>query len=519
MIRLRHIILASLLLNLILRLPTLWIHILDIDEAIWAICGRMLLEGYIPYIDFVDNKPIGIMAYMAAIFKVFGSYNLLYVHLVTIIVTTATAVIIFLTARQISNSKASAFACLLYSLFMTAYIPKVISTNIETLMNLPLSLAVFFLILSYRKHTSKLMFFSGFSLAVACLFKYQSGVVGILITTAILFKPPHRRTNENFLLSIIKSFTYFSIGIFIPVLVNVLYLYSCKSLNEFLLWTITDSMTYIKAGSSTLHLGKKVAIRFGTFLFAALPLWTLAIKQIAARIQKGSERETLWYEWIIIFWFLISTLAVFTGWRLYGHYFLLWLPALSILAGKKLDALWNKWSVKNYGRSMKIFTISGIAILIVGSLLPRYFLNTVNRMVGEDNPFDYIPIAKAVTEGSSPDDKIFVWGHAPAVYYFSKRNPASRFPASNWLTGRCALPGNPEGIDLGKFLVPGVWKLWLEDMEKNKPAYIIDTAPAALHDSQFYPIENYKTLSDYIKKYYVFEKEVNKNIFYRRKEK
>ena len=48
--------LGVLLLTVLLRLPTLWVEVLDTDEAGHAVHSQVLLDGGTPYVDFIDNK-------------------------------------------------------------------------------------------------------------------------------------------------------------------------------------------------------------------------------------------------------------------------------------------------------------------------------------------------------------------------------------------------------------------------------------------------------------------------------
>lgn len=498
----------ALFISIVLRLPSLWVHVIDVDEAIWAVCSKMWLQGYIPYIDFLDNKPLGIMAFMALIFKIFGSTNLLFVHAVTIIIVAVTACILFLITKEMSNERAGFFASFLYVVFMTNYIPKVISTNIETLINLPLSISILTLIISYRKNASRNLFFSGLCLAIACCFKYQGGIVGLLVSGAIFLRPPHKGQINGYLISVVKGLSWFFIGTLIPVLFHTSYLYYHGALDAFVLWTLRGSVSYISAGDIVLFNAGRILTRFGTYVLASLPLWILAIAKIISGLQ--SNRKAQWKEQIVIAWFVLSSIAVFTGWRLYGHYFLLWIPAMSILGGQQLDVLRGRHLISNV-------IICSIIVITIGFAIPRYNFDLVNRITGEDNPYDYIPIAKAVGQETKQDDHIFVWGYAPSIFYFSDRLPASHFPSSDWLSGRNSLPGKIQNIDPKNFVNKCAWELWREDMERYSPVYIIDASPAKLHDYEFYPMHNYIVLMDYVRRFYEFERKVNGAVFYRRK--
>lgn len=59
----------------------------------------------------------------------------------------------------------------------------------------------------------------------------------------------------------------------------------------------------------------------------------------------------------------------------------------------------------------------------------------------------------------------------------------------------------------------------MSDLEKNRPLYIVDTAPAHFHEYGKYPLLNYPLLVDYVDKNYVLETIIDGADLYRRVEK
>lgn len=482
----------------ITRLPALWTSVLNVDEAIWAVAARAWLSGGIPYIDFADNKPLGIMAMMAAVFKLTGEYSLIPVHILTIVIVAVTGVAIMKLVERFQDKGTGFIAAILYVVFSTNYIPKIISTNVETIINLPLVMSILFLM---RRN----LFLSGTMIGIACCFKYQAGILALYIP-AMLVVIPVDGLRPN-LKAILSGLLAFVMGAIWPFAIMLLYLHHTGSLSEFFNATLAGSMTYITKGGEGLALGKRVAIRLGTFLAASSPLWFLAIKRILALKR---SKETFTAEALIVGWLLITSIPVFMGWRLYGNYFLLWLPPLSALAGIELMREWNT-------RTAKTFVVAAIAIITIGFAIPRYFITEINHRVHEDNPDDYRPIALEVKALTSPGDKIFAWGFAPCIYYFSDRLPAYRYLWFDRLTGRHSRSGNVEGIDLSDPAIVKEWNDWQADMDKNQPAYIIDTAPAKLHDAEHYPVSNYPALKEMLETNYILQNTIAGADLYKRK--
>jgi 4-amino-4-deoxy-L-arabinose transferase-like glycosyltransferase len=511
---LRLVALLIILATVITRLPTLWVHVFDVDETIWAVAAKMMAEGHLPYLEFADNKPLGVMAFMAMVFKTFGRMSLIDIHAVTMIVVAMTAGAIFRLTESLSNRRAALASALLYVLFITNYIPKVISTNIETLINLPLVLCLLALFKSYDRKTSLNLYLAGACVGLACCFKYQAGMMAIFVPSILLWRSPYDRGGKRHVGSIIRGWAWFSVGVAGPFLLMLLYVMHIGVFDEFAYSTLSGSMTYISAGRKGLDIPWRLLTRVGTFLLASSPLWILSTIRTWGLIREGEGR---WKEGVVVLWVLITSIPVFVGWRFYGHYFLLWVPGLAILGGMQLAESWSRWSTSRTGRLARAGVIGAIALITIGFALPRYDLNRINKLVGEDNPYDYIPIAEAIKSRTTPTDRIFVWGFAPCIYYFSQRFPAYRFFWFDHLTGRSSLPGKIDRSTLNKLAKPDAWDIWLDDMKQNQAIYIVDTAPAKLHDAHHYPIQDYKILADYIEKYYYPQMSVEEATLYRRK--
>ena len=78
---------------IVLRAPAFAVAILDIDESDFALAGRMILGGAIPYADVVDIKPpLTYLAFLPA--GLGGGVSLLPMRFVALAVVVATAMVL-----------------------------------------------------------------------------------------------------------------------------------------------------------------------------------------------------------------------------------------------------------------------------------------------------------------------------------------------------------------------------------------------------------------------------------------
>src|SRR5438067_4683159 len=122
------------------HLPSFIHRLLDGDEAIYgSMAVLMNLGGSLYSEGGVDNKPPGIFWVYALTFRLFGVYNTAAVHVIGFFVLAVTCVLIFLIARDLAGTRAGMLAGLFYGVLTAAGNPRLLASNTELFMMLPLS--------------------------------------------------------------------------------------------------------------------------------------------------------------------------------------------------------------------------------------------------------------------------------------------------------------------------------------------------------------------------------------------
>jgi 4-amino-4-deoxy-L-arabinose transferase-like glycosyltransferase len=517
-------VLFVLLIVFILRLPAFWTPILDVDEAQFAGFAHSLLSGGIPYIDSVDTKPLGIYFFFAAVFKIFGVNNLIAVHIATALWAALTAYFCLRIAKRLYSPRAGLISALFYAVFTTTYIPKFISTSIVVIMMLPLTMSIDALLMWESSKKARYLLISGFLWGTACLFKYQAGInLFVAALYLLFFKPLY--LEKSLRKTGVLPFLIFTAGGAIAALIFVSYLVAAGAWDAFVFWSLKGSMAYVEAASSLTSFWMNLAVRGGAIAASAFVLWYFGIWQsghLITRFFKSSRTNAVkCEEYLVLIWFLLSIIPVCTGGKFYGHYFLQLYPALSILAAgsamRFFSWLDSPGKIRLKQMAYSLF-IAGLLVPSIGFFGARLYADKIYSAIGEENPKNYIPIAKYIKTNTNENDRIFVWGFATPIYIYSNRLGASRFLWCDWLTGRVS--GTPsardEFFDTTPYITKGSWQLFFQDMNKNKPLYFIDTSPGNYHDYGKYPITKYPDLMDFLETYYHFETSVNGANIYRR---
>jgi hypothetical protein len=217
-------------------------------------------------------------------------------------------------------------------------------------------------------------------------------------------------------------------------------------------------------------------------------LWFAAAK-VVLRLRKKASHTLAWF---FLAWVFLSLIPVCLSGRFYPHYFLQLLPALCALAA--LTALTLPRRALLFGILIPTFLFW--VLRLDYSLFLKFF---------PDHPFGKEEkIAMTLKSLAKPDDRIFVWGFATPIYFYSELKPTSRFLWSDWLTGRTPGPkyGRKHGGQSALYVSEKAWTLFWEDMKNKPPRFFIDTSPAQIHDYENYPISSYPSLNRFVHKKY-----------------
>lgn len=492
------------------RLTSLWTPIIDVDEAIFANIANRLLEGGVPYVDMLDNKPMGIFYFYAAIFAIFGKGNMIAVHATAMLIVAATCYFIYKIALLLKrDGEIIGFvSAITYALFTSTYIPKMIASEIEIVMMLPLSIGIYFWLKGEEKRKTALFLLSGVFSGLGVIFKYQAGIN--LVVIALYWLVRIRENDEGFL-RYTSRFSLFVLGFFVFPLAMIVHLYLAGGLEGFAMWTLLDSAAYIRSGAASLSALKQFFAKGFTCMLCSYIMWIFAFWGLIYIFKY--RKPAAWY--LIIIWFILSWVSVITGFRFYGHYFIQLMPSAALIAALVLV---DKWAY--FKRGSKVFIVLSFIIPALGCTVPRYFTDAIYKAVGEDNPNDYKPIAEYIKNNTTKDDYIYAWGFAPCIYYYSQRNNASRFPFSNKLVGHISdLKNDPDNpIDTTQYVYPEAWEMVWKDFGKHPPKFIVDTATPNFHGYAAYAIVRYKEFDDYLKKYYVYDVTINGAPIYKKKD-
>ena len=443
------------------HLPAFAHRLLDGDEAVYgSIASLMNLGGGLYGAGGVDNKPPGVFWTYSIVFRLFGNYQMTAIHAAGVLAMAATCVLVFLIGRGIRCPRAGLLAALFYGLLTAAGNPRLLASNTEIFMALPLTASVLLML-------DRRWLWSGVLLVAAGAFR-QSAAANLALAAAGLL---WLETSEGRW----RAAARLAGGIALALAVGAVLVAATGSLDGFWRWTVRSLYGYASSNWAPSLVWPRARDSVVPFMVDMAVIWIGALAY-AVRWRRLESKERL-----IVVWLIVAMLGSLAGGHLSWHYFIQVMAPLALLAGFAFDGL-------SLRRAVVAASALGIVIPAAAWWAFDMTADPLTYDFGAPVP-QHQAVADYIAAGTAPQDRVFVWGDWPALYVESDRLMASRFPG--FLRGFARGSGMPpNNWDTS----PDVWPLLESDLEAHPPTLIVDTAAAGWSDFSSYPMTDYPVL-------------------------
>ena len=405
---------------------------LERDEGEYAYAGQLILQGIPPYKLAYNMKFPGTYAAYALIMSIFGQ-TIHAIHLGLLLINVATIALIFLVGRRLINTMAGVTAAASYAVLSVSPSVLGLAAHATNFVVLPVLGGILLLLKEQRVTASEpsqpkqlvRLFASGLLFGIGALMK-QPGLLFIPFGAIyIVWNDLNRRLSLNRMLLRILIFVT---GAAVPLGVTSLILWYAGVFDKFWFWTINYAWQY----GSLVPLSQAPQIFFRSaneVVLTGWPVWILA--GIGALTGLWDQRTRASILFLIGFLFF-SALAVCPGFYFRTHYFILVLPAVSLLAGAALSKLTEILE----GRAILIrfvplfvFAVAlSVPILLDKKIFFEVSPNQACGLIYPDNPFlESVRIGTYMREHTEPGDTIAVLGSEPEIYFYSHRHSATGY--------------------------------------------------------------------------------------------
>ena len=433
---------------------------LERDEGGFAYIGRLILNGELPYRDAYDFKPPGLYITYALIMSLLGDTTE-GIHLGLLIVNVASVILLFFISQKVSNTYCAIFSSASYAILSLSSSVVGFAAHATHFVILYALLAALLFLRASEKDGLSIFFWSGLVGGCAFLMK-QPGICFSVLPVACLVVYEILGRAYDFKKFVIRV-GILLVGIIIPFGATVLIMLLLGIFDHYWFW----NFKYGGLFAEKINLRYVIPIFISNFQHAVngfYLLWALAgLGFIALISQRGFDSNKIF---INCFLFL-SIIAVNIGFHFREHYFIMILPALSLLVGICLYRLKTFIETKFKQSFLKIIPVgiflvcAGIGIFEQKSyFFPSDFVE-LSRLTYGRNPFpESLEIANFIKSRTSRQDKIAVIGSEPQIYFYSERKAATKFLFTYFF-----MENHSYSLEMQKEFT--------EEIEQNKPRMIV----------------------------------------------
>ena len=392
---------------------------LDRDEGTYLYLGKLLLQGETPYVDFYEMKPPAIFYTYAIFHLIFGS-SMVGLHVGLLLMNLLTGFFIFKLANELFKDLISGILAagiyLLLSINIWTFGFGVMSEHFVVLFSI---IGLYMLFKGLSKKSNLILFWSGFLLSWSFLIK-QHGAF-FIISAFIPFLYYFYKSR----LKMVRPFLFWAIGGFLPAILLSLNLWIQGAFDDMVYWIYErPSSRYMQ--SISWETGKRMLNSWWNNITRDQQFyWFLAP---AGLILYSIANKLNWKTFFIWVFSIFSIGMIFPGFRFYGHYWILLLPATAIACALFYHSLQRLIPARL--KQVSIYTV--LLIFLVGTLYSSFKIkdlyisrtsDQVSQTVYGDNPFVQLKkLSDYLSSQLADDDDIYVLGSEPQVYYYLGKN-------------------------------------------------------------------------------------------------
>jgi 4-amino-4-deoxy-L-arabinose transferase-like glycosyltransferase len=397
---------------------------LERDEGEYAYAGQLMLQGIPPYKLAYNMKFPGTYAAYAGIMWIFGQ-TISGIHLGLLLVNAASIVLIFFLGRRLVNSTAGIAAAIAYAILSLSPSVFGLAAHATHFVMLPVLGGTLLLLKQSDRKAIVSLFASGLLFGIGLLMKQPAFSYVLFGAIYLVLNDIRRRVG---LRVILLRALIFGGGAILPFGITCLVLWSAGVFDKFWFWTIDYAQQYATLVPLRQAL-QMFADNVAKVIGAGWTLWLLAGFGLLAGVWHKATRVSTRF---LLGLFAASALALSSTLYFREHYFILVLPAVSLLVGVAISTLIARvTSHTGIARFVPLLVLAAAVCLpvIVGEkLFFRASPVEACRMLYDLNPFpESIRIAEYARNHTDPNDTIGVLGSEPQIYFYSNRHSATGY--------------------------------------------------------------------------------------------
>ena len=403
-------------------------HFLEIplerDEGEYAYSGQLMLQGVPPYKLAYNLKMPGTYAIYAIILAIFGQ-TVSGIHLGLLVLNVATILLMFLLGRRFFGNSGGLITAGTYAMLSCSFQLNGLAAHANHFVIFFTAAGMVALFAAQEKAATWKFLGSGILFGLGFLMK-QHAIVFIAFANFALFYRANEIRSRSSKPSLWQQFMLLNTGVAIPFVITCVLLAITGVFQKFWFWTFQYGGQYVSF--MTLNVGMLVFREtFSGLLNFTWPLFVFAAAGLVLLLKwPATRRDGVWFGIFL----LASVCGVSIGFFFRPNYYILLIPAISLLAGATIACVRNLAADRpmlRYFTGLAFIGALGYTLLLH---LPWFSLppDKLSVLSYGENPFVKAPkIANYIREHSKPDDRVAIIGSEPEIYFLSQRRSATGY--------------------------------------------------------------------------------------------
>jgi len=399
---------------------------LERDEGEYAYVGQLILRGIPPYQLAYSMKLPGTAASYSLILAALGQTPSA-VHVGLVFVNAATSLLVFFLGSRLFGFLAGAVACASYSLLSANPSGLGLAGHASHFVVLPAIAGILLLLDGLESNQAWRFFCGGLLLGLAFIMK-QPGILFLLFGSVYLLQAKLRSPGRW--RGLASSLGAFALGGALPFAVTCLLMLKSGVFQKFWFWTFSYSTQY--ASRVPLDIG------FALFKFIiphvvgpVFLIWVVAGVGLTTFLWCSRARS---HGTFVGLFLLFSILAVCPGLYFREHYFILMLPAVSLLAGLAVSCATDKLSAWRPSPALSpvpmLLFLAAFAYTIYSQHEFFFQMTPLEacRSIYGANPFpEALDLARLVRNQTQPGTPLAIVGSEPEIFFYADRPSATGY--------------------------------------------------------------------------------------------
>jgi len=399
---------------------------LERDEGEYAYAGQLMLHGIVPYQFCYTMKLPGTAAAYAIIEAIFGQTPA-GIHWGLLLVNSATIVLVYFLAARLFGKLAGVVAGATFALLSIEPTVLGFAGHATQFVVLPAVGGILILLKAMESQKLALFFWSGVLLGLAVLMK-QPGIFFVFFGIFYLMQCQWKWPLDWRRLGLQEATLLF--GAILPLALTFLIMLRAGVFQKFWFWTFSYASKYGTA--LRLSDGLRELWDSGWYVVRpAIPLWVIAGAGLVTMFWDSKTRKHFLFAASFL---VFSFAAVCPGLYFRNHYFVLMLPAVSLLCAGAVRAGTNLFIESRSTQKWAALPGAIFLLALVFCIVPQreFFFEidplTACRKLYATNPFaEALQISDFIKSHSTAEDRIAVIGSEPEIYFYSGRLSATGY--------------------------------------------------------------------------------------------